>query len=44
MRILWWLFLPCAYLLFYIALTRFLKWASGPDETLDSGSTPEDVQ
>lgn len=44
MRIIWWIFLPCAYLLFCIAVMRFLKWANEDDTTLVGGSTPEDLQ
>lgn len=44
MRIIWWLFLPCAYLLFCFGLMWVLKLASAHDETFDSESTPEDLQ
>jgi hypothetical protein len=44
MRILWWLFLPCAYFLFCVVLMKILWWASDHDETLDGGWRHEDVQ
>lgn len=44
MRAIWWLFLPCAYFLFCVALMKVLEWAEGYDEILDWESTPEDVQ
>jgi len=31
----WWLFLPCAYFLFCVALMRFFRWANSCDEQTD---------
>lgn len=43
MRILWWLSLPCAYLLFYIVLMKVLRWATEGETTFDE-SPPDDIQ